>query len=441
MLVVLRWREGVVLLGLVGACGPQSPVPTANGGTGTTTSNTTSPVESSSTVEDGSDSESTCGFETAATGGAPEGPLPPGLDAWGLSLTWTCITGTPFGVVDIQGDGHLDISVHTKDSDSNRVLTTQLGDGNGAFSALEPTVGPLTSTFNPHYGDYDGDGMPEILGLHPRLGLTVLDHLGDGRYDQASVAEVVRGLGNIGPAFDVDGDGLDDLLTGIGNHSTPAGVMYNRGDDRFVGTPELPYPACYFAAVVPTDMDSDGDLDMFASGGCNAGSPDMSWYLFFDNQDGTLVLQQTFAGDPRPYEADRPELLDIDGDGDMDLAMWAAALSPDQPAAQGLIVFNNQAGIEYEVEFFEYDGDMNPSVRTYGMRMMGDERWAVIADRGTYDPLLVRRAADGTGLEVDEVSLVGRPRAVADLDEDGFSDMIVTRSTEPYEMGIWLSGG
>lgn len=441
------------VLALAGACGPSVP---AEGDSHAGTSSAGSSSAGPTSAHDGSDDArtSTSGHvdttdaidETTAsdTTGEPEPPLPPGLDVWGFTLVWTGIIGDRFAIADIDDDGHLDVSAHLRSRRDTHTwsLTTHVGYGDTTFAAREPVQRLWDRDFV--VGDFDGDGRIELLGYASTEGIRVLTHAGDGRFTMAWPAELLGGAGGWGAVLDVDGNGLDDLVMGAYSHSTPGSVMLNQGGYVFAGEPELPYPACFFAEMVPVDRDGDGDTELFATGTCNSGSPDYSWYAYYDNVGGTLAVVQAFPGDPTPYEGTRPRPVDFDDDGREDLAIAAGTWTDAEGiTSTGLLVFTNQAaGDPYQLDYFVHEwAQWGPSV--FGLRLPGDGRAAVVADQGDHDSQLLLRAADGRSLEAHPVWLDGSVLDVADFDEDGCTDVVVTRPARGLggaELGIWRSG-
>lgn len=448
----MRWVRLVPFLPLLVACGP-SFLP-ADGSHGGSSSAGSSSYGSGSHADDEGDAPSpTTGdpdgtstegdTSTSDATGDPELPLPPGLDAWGFTLVWTGIFADRFAIADIDDDGHLDVSAHLRSRRDTQpwTFTTHIGLGDATFTAREPTQRAWDHDFV--FGDFDGDGRIELLGYVNGEGLFVLSHGGDGRFTTSSPAELLGGAGGWGTVIDVDSDGLDDIMMGADSHSTPGSVMLNQGGYVFAGEPELPYPACYFAEMVPVDRDGDSDTELFATGSCNSGSPDYSWYAHYDNVDGTIALAQAFPGDPTPLNV-RPRPIDFNGDGREGLALAAVTWNEEEGnTSTGLLVFENQAtDPPYQPRYFEHEWAYWDT-EVFGLRLPGDGREALVADQGDHDSLVILRAVDGEGLETHPVWLGGHVVDVADFDEDGCPDLVVTRSVRGVtgeELGVWRSG-
>lgn len=256
------------------------------------------------------------------------------------------------------------------------------------------------------------------------------------------------------PAFiDVDGDG--DLDAAIGNRAG-AVAFYRNNEGNFVQQSGTANP---FSAVnvdpnpsdnsggysVPTFVDLDGDGDLDAPIGNIAGS-----IFYFRNENGQFVQQRgtlnPFLGiDIGSYSF--PAFVDIDGDGDRDLAIGNEEGS--------IFYFRNESG-----RFVQQRGTLNPflgiDVGSLSAPAFGDvdrdgnvdivignqdgtfyyfrnENGRFVQQRGTLNPFL--------GIDVGAVSAP----AFADLDEDGdqdvftgsrgFGDVILLRKNVPLYVG------
>lgn len=156
-------------------------------------------------------------------------------------------------VVDLNGDGHLDIvALISQDTEEVQAF---LGDGKGGFRSHV-----IHGSTNKDFGS---------------SGLCVADINRDGRPDIAYT----------------NGDGFD--------YATPGprpwhGVQWleNRGEMKFAYHRVADFPGCYSPAVA--DLDSDGDLDLIASSAFNDWkSPEATSLMWFEN-DG----QQRFTAHP-----------------------------------------------------------------------------------------------------------------------------------------------
>lgn len=125
-------------------------------------------------------------------------------------------------------------------------------------------------------------------------------------------------------AADLDGDGDLDLCGGASVFAPGPRVhlLGNQGGERFADLtathlPPLPPSATAVFAIVPIDMDGDGDLDLFVSANGTA----LLWRnvgsLAFVDASGNLPANGGWFGDA--------VVADFDGDGDLDLAAAGSA--------------------------------------------------------------------------------------------------------------------
>jgi FG-GAP-like repeat len=287
---------------------------------------------------------------------------------------------------------------------------------------------------NVKFVDMDGDGRLELLVCDMRFGLVML-----GRpYDPARPFETLAQLDNPAHAsvVDLDGDGIKDLLVADlgdfwpGDHTHGAAVWL-RGQR---GGPYLPLEISGLprvADVEAADMDGDGKLDLVvaAFGWRKVGQTMVLFNRTTDYAHPSFTLQ-TLDG-----RAGAIHVIptDLDGDGRMDLV---ALIS--QQHERVLAFYNNGPGAGFAMETMY--AAPHPNWGSTGIQLVdvdGDGDLDVLMTHGdTMDDSVIKpyhgiQWLENTGgfqmVEHPIVPMPGVHRAiVADLDGDGDRDIVAS---------------
>jgi len=181
---------------------------------------------------------------------------------------------------DLNGDGLLDLLI------SNWALDGQLryfhNDGNGKFSDNTRAAGLVGEIggLNLVHGDYDNDGFVDVFVLRGawmdddgQFPNSLLRNLGDGRFDDVSLAAGVRSFEPTQTAAwaDYDLDGQLDLF--VGNETThesqayPCRLFHNNGDGTFSNVAASIGVALtgYVKGAAWGDFNNDGLPDLYVS--------------------------------------------------------------------------------------------------------------------------------------------------------------------------------
>ncbi len=208
---------------------------------------------------------------------------------------------------DLNGDGDLDLTTG---------WFAVLGDGRGRFGAPFPLI--VTSpVYDVTVEDFDRDGHADVALAY--LGAWAVDVLfgrekefeGDDLFEPAVSVPTVHGSWHIA-CGDLDGNGTLDMVAGSGQEPSLS-LLLNNGDRTFESL-RLDGMPQGTQALALGDYDGDGRLDIATGYGSNA-------VLLFGNGDGTfggmVVSPLLFAG--TPAEVHRLRAVDFDRDGRADL--------------------------------------------------------------------------------------------------------------------------
>jgi len=234
---------------------------------------------------------------------------------------------------DVDGDGDLDILVSNEIPFPGPFPGAQdrlwINDGTARFSDETATRLPAaidqTAAMLP--GDIDGDGDLDIVVLNRgpekvlvNSGAGVFTDETEDRFPETDDSTRAGGLA------DLDRDGDLDLVTG-NSRGEAAAIYFNDGRGVFVAGDfgMTPRPDETIAGLELVDLDGDGDLDVYLSnagallsGHGFVGGPDR---YFRNNGVGHFVERTHSHFDPPSDPTTDAAFGDIDGDGDLDLVV------------------------------------------------------------------------------------------------------------------------
>jgi hypothetical protein len=274
--------------------------------------------------------------------------------------------------------------------------------GNGNFGA--PTSFPVPDQpVGVAAVDFDGDGDMDLAVAGKRSRTLSIHENQDGRnFTDSLVLQTPFRMTSVA-AGDVDEDGFVDLVGGTGEATS---VWFGNGSGGFSTPLSYPRPADNVRLV---DVDGDGDLDLIV------GSLDRALITLFLNKDGTGSFHP-----PESLTVDFESLAcgDFDGDSDIDLAASTTnQLTVLRQGESGVQEFarvrHNTTGRPHGVGAGDFTGDGFPDVVT-SHSVDGHSKLFYGTAEGALEPADLRDRTDPWAHTV----------VVADLDENGVSDLV-----------------
>jgi hypothetical protein len=194
--------------------------------------------------------------------------------------------------------------------------------------------------------DFDADGDVDLAVAvfgYSRGEILWLENQGDGSFADHLLHAAPGGIHV--PIADYDGDGDPDIATVISQDDEEIWAFENLGQGRFRSrmlwrTPNFDLGS---AGLVVSDLDRDGDQDLILPVGDNledfAACPQpYHGCLWFENRGDWQFTEHRIADLAGTYAA---SVGDLDGDGDLDIALVSMANDWNNPAAASLVWLEN----------------------------------------------------------------------------------------------------
>jgi hypothetical protein len=321
------------------------------------------------------------------------------------------------GVVDLNGDGPLDVVATTFD-DKAFVL---LGDGAGGLGRADPFptgAGP----FGIATADFTGDSRPDVITADGEAG-TVSLLRNDGEGGLAAPVAFQAGFGPVKVvAADVNGDGDPDVLT-ANTGSGDVSVLHGDGDGGFGAARHFAAPPHAFA-VRAADVNGDEAVDLLAV------------------VEGALVVMLARPGGYEAIESVLPgpqvtdiEQADLNGDGLPDL------VASSRRVGVGVVSLLAQASGGFAPPQTVTD---NTDAGTLALAdLNADQRPDVVALSRNNPDVLVLLAQSTGGFGASRAFEIAGPAssiAVADFDGDSRTDLAAA-SISPAAVSVLFGNG
>ena len=332
----------------------------------------------------------------------------------------------PIEAADLDADGSLDLAIANADGLGLGILWNE---ERGAFSGPEPHVlpGPVQAL---NAADLDGDGDLDIAAAVP---FEIHLFLNAGRRPIELGPRLAHGSFTVSlAARDLDGDGDTDIVTAntiFQEFEDNVSVFENLGAGRFAAARNF-VAGRRPSSMAAGDLDGDGDVDLAIR---NLDPSNLS--LLENGGRGTFSRRTALPVHDNAYFV---LAVEADGDGDEDLVL-----------GPGFRFLLNRVGWEFEWGPLSLDTSMNFAMGTGDLD--GDSAPEVIsgvdAEFMVYPNLGGGRLGDPSvpagypngGGGSDSVSLEMRGIAVADLDADGQNDIAGAVEYSPSFVSVLLN--
>jgi hypothetical protein len=258
---------------------------------------------------------------------------------------------------DYDNDGRLDVFVMRGGWEFPMRNSLLRNNGDGTFADVTARAGLMRSVHRTHaaaWADYDGDGWLDVFVGHEESPAALFRNRGDGTFENvARAAGVDRRSFVKGVAWgDYDGDGRPDLY--VSNFGSENFLYRNQGDGSFrdvarelgVQKPIMSFPTWFW------DYDQDGRLDLFVASFVPSVTEMARFYLRLPPQAESMKLYRNTgsgfqdataaAGLDRVVPTMGANFGDLDDDGFPDFYLGTGA--PSYAALMPNVMFRNRGG-------------------------------------------------------------------------------------------------
>jgi hypothetical protein len=342
-------------------------------------------------------------------------------------------------LTDTDRDGDLDVVTVAK---SSAAITVHRNAGNGVFAVLPRNhVGQVSNPLEPtqalEAGDVDRDGDLDLVTNDEKV--YVLKNNGNGTFATAVAYEQPHNFGEV-KLRDLNGDGYLDLLLGPDRNAPPYhfGTALNNGDGTFAPGVIKPVGACQAGSIDAFDLDGDNDLDVVLTeeGSC-AGGPGFRIFIFRNDGQANFTFIQPLNPPCGPSGIGGG---DLNGDGRVDLVTGhctgvGAFLGNGDLTFQPILTTSAMPS-RFKLADMNRDGKLDVAMilsqPPWGTATIGT---ALGNGDGTFAP-----ARTQSGSSVLENLRISNDIDVADADEDGDPDLIVTNNAS-NDLSLLLNNG
>ncbi|MGA2418670.1 MAG: FG-GAP-like repeat-containing protein [Candidatus Acidiferrum sp.] len=274
-------------------------------------------------------------------------------------------TITSVNVVDVNGDGRLDLIVTGSKSSTVSFVATMVGNGDGTFQLpIETDFSGVHFPSRPIVADLNGDGVLDLAYTSASGVQTILGN-GDGTFrtgPSTAISQIGLGVVAVG---DFNNDGIVDLVLTVYDPFTTGleyvGVMLGNGDGTFGALSQVSGTATAFTSGLTAavgDFNNDGNLDI-ATGIQTSGSS-IQGYLLISLGGGNGTFQAAYSV-PNVNSITTPLLVaDFNGDGNLDLLTGGYSYMGQGNGS--FVIAQASAGLIDDVVVADFNNDGRPDV-------------------------------------------------------------------------------
>ena len=221
---------------------------------------------------------------------------------------------------DLDGDGDNDIVASGMDSDN---IVWYANNGDGTFGTANEIANSFSASSYTAIADIDGDGDNDIVASSWSGGIIFLKNDGSGNFTEQVVSATVTGGWQI-YAKDIDGDNTLDIIVTARNE----GKVYWFKTTVDSGTGSVTFSTAntvvdgmnWVGGMEVADIDGDGDLDVaVADLGYSTESTDLWWYANDGAGNFTEKQKNMFSPASVYDQIEYVRIVDFDNDGDKDI--------------------------------------------------------------------------------------------------------------------------
>jgi hypothetical protein len=283
----------------------------------------------------------------------------------------------PVAFADVDGDGDQDLLIFSYGSNWESETKLYLNDGNGVFTEVSNT--PFDGSYNGsiEFADVDNDGDLDVLitgtgdnwsSLHASLYIND----GSGNYIIATDTPFEPVYYSSSKFADLDGDGdLDLILTGFDDADILTKVYINDGNANYTELVGTGLQDIAFGCIEINDFTGDGNKDIILSGLVPVTfEPVTKLYTSDGNLNFTEVLNTPFLDLSNSSVA----ISDVDSDGDLDIYLSGADSNTDPHT---LLYMNDGLGNFSENTTVSFDNVRRSSLAAFDIDGDGDDDFIV----------------------------------------------------------------